>query len=58
VIDEEYVLLASRISRIDIAKERLENVTVQLQRIEAVADTLDGVELDAATDEMAPVWRP
>ena len=58
MIDEEYIVSALRLSRIDISEERRKSVTVQLQRIEAVADTLDAVELDPATDEMAPVWRP
>ena len=58
MIDEQYVALALRLSGIDIPAEQQKSVTQQLQRIEAVAQALEGVELDPLTDEIAPVWRP
>ncbi len=58
MIDEEYVILASRAVQLNVPRERLSAVTTQLQRIEEVAQALEGAELDPFTDEMAPVWRP
>jgi hypothetical protein len=58
VIDEEYVRLGLKVLDLNIEKERIKGVTTQLQRIEQVAQALESVDLDAMTDEMAPVWRP
>jgi Asp-tRNA(Asn)/Glu-tRNA(Gln) amidotransferase C subunit len=58
VIDEAYVLNVSSSLGLKIPEEKLESVTAQLQRIEAVAQALEGVDLDPFTDELAPVWRP
>jgi hypothetical protein len=57
-MDEAYVLSASRVLNLNIKKEELAGVTAQLQRIAAIAQSLEDVELDPFTDEMAPVWRP
>jgi Asp-tRNA(Asn)/Glu-tRNA(Gln) amidotransferase C subunit len=58
MIDEEQMLQLARLSELNIPEEKRRSVTSQLQRIEAVAQALEGVELDPFTDEIGPVWRP
>lgn len=57
-MDEKDVLCASRLVQLNLSKEQLPGVTAQLQRIEQIAQSLEALELDPFTDEMAPVWRP
>jgi len=57
-MDEGFVLHSLRVLKMEIGKDRVPGVTAQLQRIEEIASALDAIELEAATDEMAPVWRP
>jgi Asp-tRNA(Asn)/Glu-tRNA(Gln) amidotransferase C subunit len=57
-MDEEQVLCAARLLKLNLSKEQLPGVTAQLQRIEQIAQALEAVELDPFTDEMAPTWRP
>ena len=58
MIDEGDVALALKRLGVEIAKEKSRGVTAQLQRIADIAETLEAVELDPFTDEIAPVWRP
>jgi Asp-tRNA(Asn)/Glu-tRNA(Gln) amidotransferase C subunit len=57
-MDEDFVSLAAENLRLNLSKERVKTVAVQLQRIEEIAGALEAIELDPFTDEMAPVWRP
>jgi Protein of unknown function (DUF4089) len=58
MMDESFVLQASREMKLEIGKDRIPGVTAQLQRIGEIAAALEAIELDPFTDEMAPVWRP
>jgi len=58
MMQEEFVSLLSEHLGLNLSKERTKIVTAQLGRIEEIAAALDAVELDPATDEMAPIWRP
>jgi hypothetical protein len=57
VIDETYVLAAARALDLVIAPEHLPGVVANLQRIEAIAEALNGTAL-GPEDEAAPVWMP
>jgi hypothetical protein len=57
-MDGKWVTDSSLLLGFHRGEDRLKNVTEQLVRIEQIASALDAVELDPATDELAPVWRP
>lgn len=57
-MDAPEVVAAAAWLGIALTAEKAIGVAEQLQRIRAVAEALDAVELDAMTDEPAPVWRP
>ena len=57
-MQEEFVARLSENLGLNLSEERTKTVTAQLGRIEEIAAALDAVELDPATDEMAPIWRP
>jgi len=57
VIDEAYVIAAAKAVGLGITPEQLPGVVANLQRIEAIAKSLDAAPL-APEDESAPVWMP
>jgi hypothetical protein len=57
-MDEGDVALALRGMGLNVSKERIPGVKAHFDRIAAIAQALEDVELDPFTDEMAPVWRP
>ena len=57
VIDEAYVIAAARAVGLAITAEQLPGVVANLQRIAAMAETLDAPAL-GPEDEAAPVWMP
>ena len=57
MIDEAYVIAAAKALELPIAPEHLPGVVANLQRIEAIAESLDTIAL-APEDEAAPVWMP
>jgi hypothetical protein len=58
MMDEGFVVHSLKALKIEIEENRIPGVIAQLGRIEEIAAALDAVELDPATDEMAPIWRP
>ena len=57
-MDEDLVARNAAVLGLQISVEKTKTVAAQLRRIEEIARSLDAVELDAETDEIAPVWRP
>ena len=57
MIDEAYVVAAAKALELPIAPEHLPGVVANLQRIAAIAESLDAIAL-APEDEAAPVWMP
>jgi len=57
MIDEAYVIAAAKALDLAITPGHLPGVVANLQRIEAIAESLDTVAL-APEDEAAPVWMP
>jgi hypothetical protein len=57
-MDECEVALALRGMGLNVSKEKIPGVKAQLERIAAIAQALEEVELDPFADEMAPIWRP
>jgi hypothetical protein len=57
-MEEREVALALEAMGLKVSQEKLPGVKAQFERIGAIAQALEKVELDPFTDEMAPVWRP
>jgi hypothetical protein len=57
-MDEKYVLAAAQAIGLPVPESKVRAVTENLQRIQAIAQALEAIELDPLTDEPAPVWRP
>jgi hypothetical protein len=57
-IDEDYVRRASALAGIVVTPEQMPGVIENLRRTAQVAALVNAFELDPATDELGPVWRP
>ncbi len=57
MIGKEDLLGFMKVVNLQIEEKRIPAVLENLQRIEQIAQVVNAVEL-AASDELAPVWKP
>ena len=57
-IDEAYVLRATALLGIELTPAQVPGVLDNLRRTAQVAAFVNAFELDVASDESGPVWRP
>jgi hypothetical protein len=57
-MEERDIAMALQGMGLKVPAAKIPGVKAQLERIGAIVQALEEVELDPFTDEIAPVWRP